>query len=83
MQIVGFPMWRLKWISQKDVLEKHNQVLETENQLMSQRVDELEEQMVNSIAERDCLDTMLKYLNDELVASELWQRKQTQSGSSS
>ena len=74
---------RDEWTSQKDVFEKHNEVLETENQLMSQRVDELEEQVVYSIAERDALDTMLKYLNDELVASELRQRKQTQSGSSS
>ena len=72
-----------KLTSQKDVFEKQNQGLETENQLMSQRVVELEEQLANSKAERDSLDTMLKYLNDELVASEQRNRKHTGSGSSS
>ena len=72
-----------QWTSQKDVVEKQNQDLETENQLMSQRVVELEEELTNSKSERDSLDTMLKYLNDELVASEQRNRKHAGSGSSS
>ena len=70
-----------QWTAQKEVIEKENKVLEMDNQQMSQRVVELEDELTNSKIERDSLDTMLKYLNDELVASEQRNRKHTGSSS--
>ena len=66
-----------KWITKTDELSKQNQTLEDENQLMTQRLVEIGEELANTKIERDSFDTMLKCLNDELVASEQRHRKHT------
>ena len=66
-----------KWIAKTDELSKQNQDLEDENQLMTQKLVEIGEELTNTKIERDSFDTMLKCLNDELVASEQRHRKHT------
>ena len=69
--------------SQTENLGKTNQAFETETQQLSQRVVELEEELTNTKIERDSFDTMLKCLNDELIASEERHRKQAGSNTNS
>lgn len=72
-----------KWKAKSDELSKQNQALEDENQLMTQKLVEIGEELTNTKIERDSFDTMLKCLNDELVASEQRHRKHTGSSPNS
>ena len=79
-----------KWKTEKEKLKseneklgKANEALEADSQLMSQRVVEIEEDLKNTRIERDSFDTMLKCLNDELIASEERHRKQAGSNQGS